>query len=90
MRNSGQATQFLGDPKRNKGQGLTWTVTAFGGSVLATRIPNPHYGDQTYWSAPVHSTTVDLNGDGVVNAWTTCGTWTTSRQQASRSPPARP
>ena len=28
-------------------------------------MPNPEYGDLTYWSAPVHSTTADITGDGV-------------------------
>ena len=59
VKNSGQITKFL------SGQSLTWTVTASDGSLLASSTPSPQYGDVTHWSAPVHSTGVDFNADGV-------------------------
>jgi len=61
VRNSGQITKFL------SGQKLVWTVYASDGTPLVSRVPSPEYGDLTYWSAPVHSTTADFNGDGVVD-----------------------
>ena len=61
VKNSGQITQFLAH------QSLTWTVRAADGTVLATRTPNPTYGDTTYWSSPVHSTTLDIDNDGKID-----------------------
>jgi hypothetical protein len=61
VRNQGQIDRFLG------GQKLVWSVSSSSG-VLASRVPSaPEYGDSTYWSPKVHSTTRDFNGDGVVD-----------------------
>ena len=34
---------------------------------VAPHTPSPQYGDVSLWSAPVHSTTVDFNGDGKID-----------------------
>jgi hypothetical protein len=60
VRNSGQIDKFLSS------QLLTWTVYDSSNNVLASRTPAT-YGDRTGWSAPVHSNTVDMNNDGVID-----------------------
>lgn len=58
VKNSGQITKFLA------GQDLVWSVS---GAASLSHTPSPQYGDVSLWSAPVHSTTVDFNGDGKID-----------------------